>query len=385
MENLSRSSGKTRRSLLSLRDPITYVLKTAETSHRRSDLIAESVSRLILAAVSLSPSESNGAKMQDRFLDDSMLSQAKDLFAKWLRRNELEVIDTTSDAASSLLGLLNAGQQQVIISSWIDIVSETRSGGRHGQDKGVISVLLKAFPDAGSTQGLIINAVHERWNAGHDIETRVAILKYLTLSAVLRTHARDFSGLISEGMDDYTTNARGDVGSLVRIEAVKAAGVIWKDLPPDTNPFFSDELSSAICGKAFRLAAEKLDKVRAVAQPAIACLPFVSDVFETYTTSSNEYFRHLLDLQAGWQPFPSQWSLEIFEGYVGSADTGSEDLVRASRAALVEYCECGNTDLVCETLLAVCFASMPWLEVPIRTYLFGRSTNLSPGFEKKRN
>jgi len=46
-------------------------------------------------------------------------------------------------------------------------------------------------------------------------------------------------------------------------------------------------------------------------------------------------------------------SLDLFEGYVGSADTGSEDLVRASRAALADFCEAGNTDRVSSTLFAV--------------------------------
>ena len=36
---------------------------------------------------------------------------------------------------------------------------------------------------------------------------------------------------------------------------------------------------------------------------------------------------------------PSQWHLELFEGLVTSADTGSEDLIRVSRAALADFCE----------------------------------------------
>jgi len=43
----------------------------------------------------------------------------------------------------------------------------------------------------------------------------------------------------------------------------------------------------------------------------------------------------------------------LFEGYVVSADAGSEDIVRASRAALVDYCVPANIDLVCNTVLAV--------------------------------
>jgi hypothetical protein len=47
------------------------------------------------------------------------------------------------------------------------------------------------------------------------------------------------------------------------------------------------------------------------------------------------------------------WMVTLFEGYVVSADAGSEDIVRASRAALVEYCVPGNIDLVCNTVFSV--------------------------------
>lgn len=46
------------------------------------------------------------------------------------------------------------------------------------------------------------------------------------------------------------------------------------------------------------------------------------------------------------------WILDIFEGYVVTADAGSEDIVRASRAALVEFCVPENIDLVCKTLFS---------------------------------
>jgi hypothetical protein len=51
--------------------------------------------------------------------------------------------------------------------------------------------------------------------------------------------------------------------------------------------------------------------------------------------------------------YQKEWGLEMLEGFVGSADTGAEDLVRASRAALANHCEKGNVDLVCEGLYQV--------------------------------
>jgi hypothetical protein len=41
------------------------------------------------------------------------------------------------------------------------------------------------------------------------------------------------------------------------------------------------------------------------------------------------------------------------EGYITSADTGAEDLIRASRAALAEFCEAGNTHIVYDALVRI--------------------------------
>jgi hypothetical protein len=41
-----------------------------------------------------------------------------------------------------------------------------------------------------------------------------------------------FTNMVADGLDDYTTNARGDVGSLVRIEAAKAARELWRNTVP---------------------------------------------------------------------------------------------------------------------------------------------------------
>lgn len=54
------------------------------------------------------------------------------------------------------------------------------------------------------------------------------------------------------------------------------------------------------------------------------------------------------------------WFLDMMEGYVTSADAGSEDLIRVSRAALSAYCVSGaqNLQLVCEALVLVAKRNM---------------------------
>lgn len=81
------------------------------------------------------------------------------------------------------------------------------------------------------------------------------------------------------------------------------------------------------------------------------------------TFSSQPYFHFLLNLfTADWlqEPFDREvdaneesWIGELLAGYVTSADTGNEDLVIASRAALISYCDAdqGSLDRVCASLL----------------------------------
>jgi hypothetical protein len=60
-------------------------------------------------------------------------------------------------------------------------------------------------------------------------------------------------------LDDYTTDRRGDIGSLIRTEAIEGVNLIL-----DSNPNSNQQpsyLADLICC-IVRLAAEKLDKVR---------------------------------------------------------------------------------------------------------------------------
>ena len=147
-------------------------------------------------------------------------------------------------------------------------------------------------------------------------------------------------------------------------------------------------------GKVLRLAAEKLDKVRAEAQKTLSVLAtqrngaWVEDMKKTQGVKdvdslkqsklmtlelgSKEYFKYLLECQASpssvWllessdysAPFDhGQHTIDLLTGLVTSVDTGSESLVRASRLALDEFCrdlpsgehEDRNTQMVITNLL----------------------------------
>ena len=79
------------------------------------------------------------------------------------------------------------------------------------------------------------------------------------------------------------------------------------------------------------------------------------------TFSSKSYFTFLLELlQKDWlhpavseiKADPVRWMDALMAGIVSSADTGNEELVIATRAALCEFCEqsATNTDAICTAL-----------------------------------
>jgi hypothetical protein len=82
------------------------------------------------------------------------------------------------------------------------------------------------------------------------------------------------------------------------------------------------------------------------------------ELFKTSPTSSQQYFAFLLEAAFSNRSSEGDQSnhlwVEMMEGYVTSADTGSEDLVRASRAALAEVCEDNDTRRrLCTTMCEV--------------------------------
>jgi hypothetical protein len=210
------------------------------------------------------------------------------------------------------------------------------------------------------TSADLIKTFWTRWTDFHEIEIRATILSCLATSSALHTHIIHFTNMIGEGLDDFTTNARGDIGSLVRVEATKAAGAIWAD-----QAVLNDKKMEAfnkLIGKVLRAAAEKLDRVRIEGQKAVAsALKASTSKFTAYSTSSKEYFLFLLELQTSdclaHGPRPrveiADWVREVMEGYITSADTGAEELVRASRSALADFCEAGHTAIVYNALTRI--------------------------------
>ncbi|KAJ0354888.1 hypothetical protein COL154_002080 [Colletotrichum chrysophilum] len=372
-----------------------------KTTYRRPELVAEASSRLItsslpiLQAATLSSnaqlplqpgytvvSTANTQSLLNVMASidalpsipssiTSLVSTFGPVIAAGLSRPEKEAVSASSEAALIHLLFSPPDSRRTIIQEWATTVRH-RPTSRTANDTGVLSALTMAYPIT-STFGsqdadVVCDTVLARWTSDNDIDTRVAILQSLSQSVLLRDRAPVFLDLLAEGLNDYTTNARGDVGSHVRLEALRATKSLWKlaFAPETTEVEWLPGAVSKLFLRILRLAAEKLDRVRTEAHAVLALTldPSFAPTFTQQTFSSREYFHTLLTLRSCsssnllhpklTRPDEEAWMSELLSGYVTSADTGNEDLVIASRAALASFCAASPAALssVCGALVA---------------------------------
>lgn len=302
----------------------TAILQVAQSStERRADLISEGASRivhatvpilrsdLILQALSIpfsesalnlsdrqrlldsldhqslgyqgSAADSNSTinyleicHMQGCFPQPDIVALAKHLLDDALQRGETEVIAAATDAAKDLMLVVGSKRRSQWVREWISQASKNTGGC---VTIGIFFALANIFAIVeASQQKQICDLVLQWWQTTTKVEVRVILLQTLTHGSLLESHTSHFVEMIASGLDDYTTDGRGDIGSLVRIEALKAAGKALSSIPwariegkedSAANWFGLLERSSFVYGKVLRLSAEKLDKVRLEAQRAL--------------------------------------------------------------------------------------------------------------------
>ena len=160
-------------------------------------------------------------------------------------------------------------------------------------------------------------------------------LKFRTASIL----SNILEGVVS-GLNDYTINERGDVGSLVRISALQVIKVL--------SPFpFEDVMDTGLSSKIQqiiialrRMAVEKLDKVRSNVldiNSTMSAFSFLYPMMESDMQTDarlEEYFA--LNLSAiGSAPLSSAEFRSLVHGYCSSAGIGSESVMRAARRGLL--------------------------------------------------
>ncbi|KAG5930233.1 hypothetical protein E4U42_002635 [Claviceps africana] len=383
------------------------------TEYRRPDLMAEGASRLVVStlpmlqmacvdkstslSLPLDPGRILLSPSRVREYTDILTSRIRDLpatepatrlltslqsvVAKWLSRNEAEIAEPASAAALVLILFSAPHIREAILQEWAAIVSTKPTARSATTGQGYFHALAMAQPvaeqmkhDAQSGHDLASEALLKRWAQDGDVDVRVTIMQSLIRSSLLHAEAGRFLALLADGLNDYTTNARGDVGSHVRVQALRAVRSLWASSAGSSSEAGAmKESLRRLFPCTLRLSVEKLDRVRAEGQAVLALVMQESDIkpFQSLTFSSKAYFAALLRLASSpslsdrlreHAPQDQDQDLdhthtalmaELMSGLVSSADTGNDDLVIASRAALTDFCQASphNLNIACRSLM----------------------------------
>ncbi|KAJ5107034.1 hypothetical protein N7456_003709 [Penicillium angulare] len=299
----------------------------------RPELTAEASSCLIASLCRATSSAALSAP------SEGLIDRVLHILSLCISRNEDISIQTSSDALSVIFPLLSPTKQDTTVQAWF---SHLRVSSRLPGGRGQILALGAVFKQLEGQEQLQQSIVTEllRCAAAEElIEKRVSAVKCFAtgivphtgnLSPLVETIANSLLGFLN----DYTTDRRGDIGSLIRVEAIQATRALQPKLPQGSPIVF--ELTKCLC----RLACEKLDKVRLQASlclqdcywDAVQLNPLHKRFEHISDVSSQEYFFQLL---ASWS---QEWiRLPLLKGLATSAVAGAEGLVRSSRAAIIQF------------------------------------------------
>jgi hypothetical protein len=277
-------------------DALLAILKDCDTkTYRKPELIAEAASRLIIssfpvlqAATSASPNLLPGHSLMSKTGNElaqlvasvgtrteklsTFVALVRSNLQKWLVWPDLDIIAAASEAAVALMIFCSSTERDETIRGWAEAARE-RQSSKTRTTSGHFSALAAVYPMASTLaleedKTLICDAITERWRNDVWTDTRACILQSLTGSDLLKQNTEVFLELVAEGLDDYTTTAQGDVGSHVRFQAIRATKSLWETLGEDSAGKL--QLVKGLFLRILRLAAEKLDRVRAEAQAALA-------------------------------------------------------------------------------------------------------------------
>ncbi|PSN62088.1 hypothetical protein BS50DRAFT_561146 [Corynespora cassiicola Philippines] len=267
----------------------------------------------------------------------------------------LEAIPSTASGVLTLLTQVSPSEKSKLVSGWLEkLENETSYNGL--RCSGFAIALGAAFPLLGhetsvptnfsmsDTQSRILKTLAFRCTAGVAVDARTVALKALDVllrnchvidgSAVIALDARShICAALRIALNDYTVTERGDVGSLVRLEALATTGTAW-----EMNVLQDGTSNDELYADVIRLSLERLDKVRLRAAQVLAKRSpdyLQASIFEAADgVSSYTYFANALK---NLQPSTPYFEKEArFLGFVGSAGMGSESVVQNSRAALLD-------------------------------------------------
>lgn len=252
--------------------------KDFTSSVLRPELTAEAACYVISSLALASCSRSSGRSLL-RLPPQEALDKCLDILDLCLARTEDVIIFASSKAAEDVFEILDGLKRESLARSWVSSLGIDTCGRSRGTTKAngyvaALGTVYRFFQSPKSDVSTALTGALLSLTAPQmQIESKVAALKSLS-AGVLRLEGKEdnhrrssrltlpvmtlsTANTLLASLRDYTADQRGDVGSLVRTEAIDAVGVCWE------NGLLHDEeikrqLIALVCG----LAAEKLDKVR---------------------------------------------------------------------------------------------------------------------------
>ena len=264
---------------------VIYLLKRnvplSKDIHQRGykgDIVAEAFAIMILALSSISGSSVRAS------LSATDLAPHTSFLQLCLKRENDITMSAAREAAVQLLYLLDSSSKTAMVRYWLFDIKEGRTGqlSSKGSSLGTISTVgallqqqsaLELTLDGSEVEQIreiLLSFAAPDVHIPAKIEAIRSLLKwaYIDCSSSELSKEKVHIFLVDSCLSDYTTDHRGDIGSLVRIEAIKTLHTF-----PSSKQWPKDKIR----GKLFGLAVEKLDKVR---QYAWECLQERSELFE---------------------------------------------------------------------------------------------------------
>ncbi|GKZ87491.1 hypothetical protein CBS63078_1096 [Aspergillus niger] len=300
----------------------------------RPELTAEASSQLI-CSLAKSVALAREPRISQPSVD--LLTKAQATLLLCISRSEDTSIESSSNAVSELLPLLPLDEQDKMIQGWFSHIHTTWNLPTGRGQITALGTVFKRIDKNSPLRKSIIDSIIECAEKEELIEKRVAAVRSLATGILPHIDVTDdIMNHLVRFLNDYTTDRRGDIGSLIRLEAIQAAKSVL-----DAGSRLTNQVHGVqnIIGCLCRLAAEKLDKVRVQAwiclqgywETANGFPPLIRKYDHFSHVSSAEYLLQLLQLQSiDWLRQP------LFQGLATSAVAGSEGLIRSSRSALVQ-------------------------------------------------
>ncbi|KAI5291509.1 hypothetical protein KEM52_000142 [Ascosphaera acerosa] len=291
----------------------------------RPDLTAEAACKLISAL-------SHAATAARVHPTADSLNQAMQTIVLSVVRTDTSATEAAAQAASDLFELLDDRTRAETIKTWVQDLTAVQ---KMDTSRGVAAALAAVYKHTHGIQDAktaISEALLRCTGSQEDITNRVAAVKCIATGCLpCMDDVECLIPYLATYLNDYTTDRRGDIGSLLRSQALAAVESI---IDLETSPPI-ESLHPLIA----RLAAEKLDKVRHRAWLCLqriwqgnAAFPALQRTYEHFSdVTSAEYFSQVWRLSV----VPSL-RRQVLKGIATSMSLGSETVIRASRYAILE-------------------------------------------------